>query len=391
MKRKLSWKRCYLLVFCSLALFRVLPAYGGANVIAWECGNAFGQGQYGETNVPPDLTNAVAIAAGGFHNLALRSDGTVVAWGRNLEGQTSVPPGLSNVIAVAAGYYHSIALEADGTVVVWGANNFGQTNVPAGLFNVVAIAGSYYDTFVLKADGTVLAWGDDSINETNIPVGLSNVVAISSGFYNNMALLRDGTVASWGGGIPTSITNVPSDLTNAVAITCSMSISVEHCLALRSDGAVTSWGYAQDSVPLGLSNVCAIAAGGAAYASPPTSRDLALKTDGSLVGWGSTTNLPVNQSNIVAIASGEAHQIALLGNGLPVQSVKITSPFLSGTNFCVQVPAQSGRVYSLEYKNSLNDADWIPLPLVAGVAGVPLILTDPSGISNQRFYRVRRW
>ena len=45
----------------------------------------------------------LAIAAGGAHNLVLKSNGTIVAWGYNNYGQTNVPPGLSNVIAVAAG------------------------------------------------------------------------------------------------------------------------------------------------------------------------------------------------------------------------------------------------------------------------------------------------
>ncbi|HMX29772.1 MAG TPA: RCC1 domain-containing protein, partial [Blastocatellia bacterium] len=58
-----------------------------------------------------------AIAAGDFHSLALKSDGTVVAWGNNVSGQTTIPGGLSNVTAIAAGDFHSLALKSDGTVV----------------------------------------------------------------------------------------------------------------------------------------------------------------------------------------------------------------------------------------------------------------------------------
>ena len=76
-----------------------------------------------------------------MHSLALKSDGTVVAWGYNYYGQTNVPSGLTNVVAIAGGYYHSLALKSDGTVVAWGYNDYGQTNVPSGLTNVVAIAG----------------------------------------------------------------------------------------------------------------------------------------------------------------------------------------------------------------------------------------------------------
>ena len=44
-----------------------------------------------------------------------------------------VPAGLNDALAVAAGGYHSLAIRANGSVVAWGANDYGQTNVPAGL------------------------------------------------------------------------------------------------------------------------------------------------------------------------------------------------------------------------------------------------------------------
>ena len=56
----------------------------------------------------------MAIAAGTSHSLALRRDGTVVAWGcgsgADPNGQCSVPRGLSPVMAIAAGPSHSLAL-----------------------------------------------------------------------------------------------------------------------------------------------------------------------------------------------------------------------------------------------------------------------------------------
>ncbi|MDR0791648.1 MAG: hypothetical protein LBE47_03805, partial [Methanomassiliicoccaceae archaeon] len=83
------------------------------------------------------------VSAGGSHSLALRSDGTVWAWGYNNHGQlgnftftdSSRPmwvsgfggPGvLTDVTAIAAGEYHSIALKDDGTVWAWGHNSNGQ-------------------------------------------------------------------------------------------------------------------------------------------------------------------------------------------------------------------------------------------------------------------------
>jgi hypothetical protein len=101
-------------------------------------------------SVPASVTNIIAIAAGGQHYLALRADGTVIAWGNNSFGQISIPPGLNQVVAIAAGDYHSTALRADGTVVVWGRYFTGAGYVapvvPAGLANVQAVAaGSDHD------------------------------------------------------------------------------------------------------------------------------------------------------------------------------------------------------------------------------------------------------
>jgi protein-S-isoprenylcysteine O-methyltransferase Ste14 len=76
---------------------------------------------------PVAATNSThPIAAGSFHALAIKSDGTVVAWGSNTKGQTNVPAGLKDVTSVAAGRYHSIALQADGTVVAWATISMGR-------------------------------------------------------------------------------------------------------------------------------------------------------------------------------------------------------------------------------------------------------------------------
>jgi alpha-tubulin suppressor-like RCC1 family protein len=71
------------------------------------------------------VTDAIAIAAGDYHALALRSNGSVLAWGQNDAGQLAassitgslVPipvSGLGGVTAIAAGTFHSIALKSDG-------------------------------------------------------------------------------------------------------------------------------------------------------------------------------------------------------------------------------------------------------------------------------------
>ena len=50
-----------------------------------------------------------------------------------IRGRWDVPAGLTGVVAISAGAYHSLALKSDGTVVTWGQNGDPQLAVPAGL------------------------------------------------------------------------------------------------------------------------------------------------------------------------------------------------------------------------------------------------------------------
>ena len=149
--------------------------------------------------MPVDLTNVAAIAGGWHHSMALRRDGTVTVWGANNHGQTNVPPGLSNIVAIASrsGDF-CMALRTNGTVVVWGDNSHGQTYVPPGLSSVVAISAGGYRCLALKSDGTAVAWGQSD----TVPAGLSNVVSVSAGDTASLFLRADGTVAATGTTVP---------------------------------------------------------------------------------------------------------------------------------------------------------------------------------------------
>jgi len=278
-------------------------------VVAWEY-NYFGQ-----TNVPAGLNGVVSIAVGRSHSLALKSDGTVIAWGYNYFGQSNVPTGLNGVVSIAAGENHSLALKSDGTVVAWGYNYYGQTNVPAGLTGVVSIAAGGNHSLVLKSDGTVVAWGLNARGETNVPAGLNGVVSITAGDHHSLALKSDGTVVAWGGN-GTGQTNVPAGLNGVVSIDA----GGLHSLALKSDGTVVGWGYnglGQTNVPAGLTGVVSIAAGG--------NHSLALKSDGAVVAWGRNfdgeTNVPAGLTSPVkgsGIAAGRDHSLVLKSDGTVV-------------------------------------------------------------------------
>jgi len=164
-----------------------------------------------------------------------------------------------------------------------------------------------------------------------------------------------------------------------------------HNLALKADGQVVAWGNnenGQTNVPAGLSNVIAITAGD--YHS------LALKADGTAVAWGQyftgnsfvPAEVPVGITNLVAIAAGSDHDLAIVGKPVPLATLANAS--FVGNSFSVSLPTQSGRVYRLEYTDSLTETNWMALPLAPG-NGSSQTLIDSTVSSAQRFYRVPRW
>jgi alpha-tubulin suppressor-like RCC1 family protein len=212
------------------------------SVYAWGW-NAYGQLGDGTTTQRPlpvrvmGLANAVQVAAGDLHSLALKSDGTVWSWGNGNTGQLGngtlstatplqvvLPSGapLDNVVAISSGSTHNLALRRDGTVWAWGQNDDGRLGdgtrtsrfrpvQVVGLTNVTAVAASIYGSMALKSDGTVWGWGRNtfgtlggpSVADALTPVrlfALDHVVAIAAGWEALYALRDDGTVWSWGAG-----------------------------------------------------------------------------------------------------------------------------------------------------------------------------------------------
>jgi len=245
--------------------FHGLALRGNGAVVGWGC-NHHGQAIGSET---PDefstnglvtfggsvLTNVIGVAAGNF-SLILRAGGSPAALGDN-----RIPGDLSNVVAIAAGGFYSLALRLDGTVAAWSSSPWAETEVPAGLSNVVAIAtgdGDYEHSMALKRDGTVIVWGPGMPREKFVPAEVTNAVAIAAGSGHSLALKSDGTVVEWADSSGRLVTLGGAVLTNVTAI----SAASEYSLALRNDGTVVAWGNPQAyrPVPAGLKGVVAITA-----------------------------------------------------------------------------------------------------------------------------------
>jgi alpha-tubulin suppressor-like RCC1 family protein len=344
---------------------------------------AWGNDTWGETDLIESLTNAIAVAAGAAHTVALKADGTVVAWGSNWYGESDVPTNVADVVAVSAGAFHSLALTGAGSVVAWGANDTGQCSVPAGLFEAVAVAGGGGHSLALLRNGTVAAWGANTGGQTEVPPGLTNAVAVSAGSTHSVALLGNGSVLAWGANFYGE-TNVPQGLSNVVALASGNN----HILALRADGRVVAWGenyLGQATVPPELTNAVVVAAG--------DDYSLALTREGEVVGWGwnvfGQARYPGNAYPVVGLAAGDYHTVALLSEEPPVRFEVVGSGF-GEPGFSVSLPTVRGHSYRLEFKELLAATSWTMLPPVPGDGAVKT-LTDPAPFGSQRFYRVRRW
>ncbi len=120
-------------------------------------------------------------------------------------------------------------------------------------------------------------------------------------------------------------------------------------------------------------------------------QNFALMADGTLKTWGSQSAwIPASPSNVVSVAGGDAHVLALVSDGQPFALAPLQNPRLETDGFKLSIRTTSGRVYMLQYKDSWLESNWHALPLVAGTGQI-LTLCDPAPAQGQRFYRLCRW
>lgn len=289
-----------MLLVCSfsitLALFtlRSYPAPIPGHVISW------GYDFNGQSTPPSDLNDVIAVAAGQAHNLALRANGTVVAWGD--PNFASVPLGLSNVIAIATAF-HSVALKSDGSVTVWNSPQPEINSIPPAATNITAIGTSPGAIVALRRDGTVIAWGSDA-RFTNIPPNLTGVVQFSVGQNHALARKSDGTVVAWGYN-EFGQSTPPPDLGPVRSVEAGQTSST----VIKPDFTAFRWGGSFDSndIPAGLTGVAAIETG--------NQHAIALRTNGTVAAWGynfwGQGSVPEELTGVTAVAAGGNHNLVV--------------------------------------------------------------------------------
>ena len=294
----------------------------------------------------PDQPNR--LSAGLSHTAYVDEHGTLWTWGSNQEGQlgaetqetgvdregnqvavsgTSLAV-LEDVRSVAAGGDFTVALKTDGTLWAWGGNDYGQlgngTVVSAAqpvqvLDQVTAVSAGDYHVAAIRADGTLWTWGDNLYGQlgdgTRDSVSaphqvLADVRFAVMGDYHAAAISTDGTLYTWGSNLDGQLGNgglgdttdeetgamlqlTPAAVSLPAAVS-NVTVGAGHTAAILSDGTLWTWGC-NDAMQLGLTEagaqvwepgqvvelvpVQAVSAG--------TDQTVCLLTDGEVQAWGS--------------------------------------------------------------------------------------------------------
>ncbi|MBI3042490.1 MAG: Ig-like domain repeat protein, partial [Betaproteobacteria bacterium] len=390
-----------------------------------------GDGTYSYRIVPAQVGaagNWSALAVGDTHTVALKGDGTLWTWGNDDTSQLGLGAGVverktptqvgtaTNWSAVAAGVRHTLALKSDGTLWAWGSNAYGQigNNLPAPTVPMspmqvgvdtdwIAIAAGDHYTLALKSNHTLWAWGYNASGRLGVgstsnwfvprQVGTaSDWAAVSAGFGHTVALKLDGTLWAWGSdaygqlGDGSALANQLSPVPVGTSTWLAVSAGGYHTLAMRSDGTLWAWGYnaygqlgnngapTNNPVPVQVgsaTNWTAIAAGN--YHS------LARQSDGTLWGWGSNitgaigdgTNeqkdspVQVGASTDWALPAARGHSAALKSDGtLWTWGYDAYGQLGHGGNPVVYAPVRILRTQSV----------------TVGVAGNGVVTSSPAGI-----------
>lgn len=330
---------------------------GRTNGTLW----SFGRSLYGRLGTyTNDISSPVQVSGGatnwnrvsGGFNFAIagRTNGTLWGWGRNNDGQigrggsftfnTPIQIGTLTVWTntISAGSNHTLAIRTNGTLWAWGRNNFGELGdgtttlrsspVQIGSETWSHIAAGSALSFGIRTNGTLWGWGDrnwvfgtvndrrrSSPEQIGTDTDWSFVVA-SFGILGGHAMMLKSNGTIWGLGrnskgqlgVPgasnyrSSPIQVGSDTDWSF-----VAVGSGHTMAIKTNGTLWAWGYnnygqlgvgdlldRSSPVQVGTDTDWASVAAGTGDTTSFTSgttidpggHTMAVKTNGTLWGWG---------------------------------------------------------------------------------------------------------
>ncbi len=264
------------------------------NGTMWSCGRnvgAIGNGSFDDVSVTPPVQIGTGftwtdVSCGYQYGLAVRQDGTLWAWGRT-DNNGSLGDGTTTASAspiqigtdtnwskVYAGELHSMAIKTNGTLWAWGTNAYGylgdgtQTsrNSPVQIgtgTDWASIALGDRHSLGIKTNGTLWAWGyndqgqvgdgtSGNFRATPVQIGTgTNWKSVAAGDWHSIGLKTDGTLWSWGYGGNSALGQgntttylVPTQIGTATDwdILASSKGGTNHHHAVKANGAIYGWG-----------------------------------------------------------------------------------------------------------------------------------------------------
>jgi hypothetical protein len=125
--------------------------------------NTLFQTEWGQSIVPVTLGTCTRVAAGVFHTVVLKVDGTVRAFGAgttsigilsNLGSCTNIAAGGADIGSSGS---HTLAIKSDKTILGWGASSDGQTSVPGVNSNWLQISADGLHSAAIKMPTSIFA------------------------------------------------------------------------------------------------------------------------------------------------------------------------------------------------------------------------------------------
>jgi alpha-tubulin suppressor-like RCC1 family protein len=295
------------------------------------------------------LTDWNQVSAGDSHNAAIKTDGTLWAWGGaacGRLGNSSTSPdrvspiqigALTDWHQVSAHTNHTAAIKTNGTIWAWGAAAYGQLGgnstvqqsspVQVGaLTNWSYISAGFQMTAAIKSNGTLWTWGRNQYGDLgqNIYTGvcvsspvqvgaLTNWAQISATCRNHAAAVKtDGTLWAWGrnnnGQIGNNTTISRSSPVQIGTLTNWSHVSVGsfHTVAIKTNCTLWAWGDSSTgALGLGVTNILRsspVQVGALTNwfkVDVGDNHNIAIKTDGTLWGWGRNNNGQIGDNTTI--------------------------------------------------------------------------------------------